>query len=704
MSKLTRLGLVPLLMLLAVGLSAPALVAQDDNGEPAFEPNPNDPITVDFVKKDLHTVMHYIALRSGLQIIVQGEIEVQLTVMFRRVDPREAIQSICKANKLDMVEDGTVIIIKERPQDILQANVVKGSIDPANRYNANFESHELIAAIMEVARVTNTQVFVPSVPPPSESGGQQPIDPEQEDQGVERVQQIQQRKISMHMREARPEQILRRLADLGDLEMLDQPLDDSVDGANIGWRFRYKAVRPIGGPEGPALPEGTVTLISKSWVIPGANTSSLKSNLTDMLSPYGKIVHDDDTDYVMVYEEEKRMELVSTFMDSVQARSLEMAEEARANEDVYIVREYRLIRDTSPTEFITAIQQLVSENGRVVANPDRNSVVVYELESRIEAIDDIMAAMDTAPEQVLITAKLIEVTLDEYMGYGLEIFTNHSADNLNDGRFTGGSFDTAQGTTGGLFGQPTGFDPFFATFSNPRIDVRLELLANEGRVKTLSQPTQMVSNRQTANIVVGQEIPYLESQSTAGAGATTASVAFKEVSIRMDVTPTVLESGLVRLEVSVVVAEVIGNIAIEGNNTPVLSTRESTTDVFIRDGETLIMGGLMRERDRMDENGLPFLKDIPFLGYLFKSANRTTSKTDLLFFLRPQIVNANGPRLEMAGADIERDLRPLLYEDGDEEQSDIRGNRFRRLGAEPKPAHYNPQTRPKTAKDVKPGA
>lgn len=698
---LTRLGLMPLVLLLALGLCSPALMAQDENGgEPAFEPNPEDPITVDFVRKDIHTVMHYIALRSGLQIIVQGDIDVQLTVMFRKVDPKEAIQSICKANKLDMVEDGLVIIIKQRPQDILQANVVKGVVDPANRFNVNFEAHELQAAISEVARVTGAQIFMPSVPP-SDGGAR---DPEEEGEGEARVLDIQQRKVSMHMREALPEQILNRLADLGDLKIESFTLEESVEGSDVGYRFTYKAVRRAGRPEDPGLGDTEIELVTESWVVPGANTATLKANLSDIISPYGKVVHDDTTDYILINEEKTRMELVKQFMDTLVDRTNQLAADAIANQDDYLVREYRLIRDTSPTEFVTAIQQLMSANGRVVANPDRNSIVVYELESRLQAIDDVMAAMDTAPEQVLITAKLIEVTLDEYMGYGLEIFTSHSADNLNNGRFTGGSQDTGAGTVGGMFGQPTGFDPFFATFTNPRIDVRLELLANEGRVKTLSQPTQMVSNGKTANIVVGQEIPYLEASNTGGAGVTTATVAFKEVSIRMDVTPTVLESGLVRLEVSMVVAEVIGNIAIEGNNTPVLSTRESTTDVFIRDGETLVMGGLMRERDRMDENGLPFLKDIPFLGYLFKSANRTTSKTDLLFFLRPQIVNANGPRLEMAGADIERDLRPLIYEDGDAEKADIRESRTRRTGVAPKPSHYNPQSRPKTAKDVKPGA
>lgn len=694
MAKLTRGGLIlPLLLLIMTGMFPAGLSAQD---EQPFKPNPTDPITVDFVQKDLHTVMHYIALRSGLQIIVEGEVAVKLTVMFRDVIPRDAIQSICKANKLDFIEDGSVIIIKRRPQEAALANVVKGEIE--GRFNVNFESHELVAAIMEVASVTRAQVFVPAVPPQDQD--QAPRRGEEEQEQEKRVIQIQERKISIYMREALPGTILKRLADLGDLLFEEKAIENAVPGADVGYEFKYRATRPAGPiiDDDPDKPIET-----RDWVVTGANMSQLKGEVQNLLSPVGKIVVDDTTDFVLVRDFTDNLNVIAAFLDPLVTMFDEQAKRKLSEVDNLVVREYRLTRNASDTAMLGQIQNVLSENGRVIANPDRNSLIVYEVESRITDIDTIMLAMDTAPEQVLITAKLIEVGLDDYMGYGLELFTSHSADNLNDGRFTGSSQDT-QNTVGGLFGQPTGFDPFFATFTNPRIDVRLELLANEGRVETLSQPTQMVSNRQKARIEVGQEIPYLESSGATG-GTTTASVSFKEVSIVMEVTPTVLENGLIRLEVTVTVREVIGNVAIEGNNTPVLSKRESKTDVFIRDGETLVMGGLIRERERSEENGLPFLKDIPFLGYLFKSANRTTSKTDLLFFLRPQIVNVLKPaQISENGESVERDLRPLIYEEGDQKKANIRDGRYRKLEIAPKPAWYNDKARPKTGAEVKPGA
>lgn len=110
-STYARKGVTTWLGIILLGclLCAAPLAAQDDESEGDTE---DGNITVDFVQKDIHTVMHYIGLRADLKIIVEGTVSVNLTVIFRDVDPKDAIKSICKANKLDYVEDGEVIIIK----------------------------------------------------------------------------------------------------------------------------------------------------------------------------------------------------------------------------------------------------------------------------------------------------------------------------------------------------------------------------------------------------------------------------------------------------------------------------------------------------------------------------------------------------------------------------------------------------------------
>jgi type II secretory pathway component GspD/PulD (secretin) len=695
---------VMMCMLVFALLAAPPAFAQEDRGDGTLDTEA--PITIDFVKKDIHTVMHFIALRSGLQIIVDSSVDVNLTVMFRNVIPREAVRSICQANKLDMVVDGDVIIVRARVQEVTLANVTRArpaeeeDASRPRRFNVRFESHALVQAIMEVAGETDTQVSVPSVMP------EEPRDAEEEERVVETILEVQRRQVSLYMRDATPEMILRRLAALGNMRFNVATTTDA-DGNEVPiYEFTYQIRRRPSVPgEGDVLDEADIQLQSRRWSLPGLNVQQIKGEIGNLLSPHGRVVAEEVTSLVVVYEVESFMARISEYMDELQRQAnILLEEEERLGDDPLVVREYRFIRDVADTDLITSLREAVSDDGQVIRNVDRNSLIVWERRSEIGRIDEVVKSLDMSPDQVLITSKLIEVTLDDYMGYGLQVFTDHSASNLNDGRFTGSSQNTSQGNVGGLFGAPTGFDPFFATFTNPRVDVRLELLANEGRVETLSQPTQMVSNRKTAQIQVGQEVPFLESSGVA-AGTATASVSFKEVSIAMEITPIILEGGLIRLQISVAVREIIGNIAIEGNNTPILSLRESETDVFINDGETMIMGGLIRERERNQEQGLPFLKDIPFLGYLFKSQNRTRDKTDLLFFLRPQIVTAGmHAQISSEGLEVERDLRPLVYEAEDERKATIRPNRFRKLGIADRPRHYNPQNRPETADDVDPGA
>ena len=180
-----------------------------------------------FVRKDIHTVMHYIALKSGLQIIVQGDIDVKVTTMLtfsEGVDPKkrakELIRSIAKANGLEVVEDGEVVIIKERVADTLRLSVHPSEFE--GRCNVRFENHDLVAAIVEVARVMGVNVFVPS----------RASEPDSDAAPRESV------RVSLSVDNATPDHILRELARRGGLEVRVMKLDD--DDPNVGYRFTYK--------------------------------------------------------------------------------------------------------------------------------------------------------------------------------------------------------------------------------------------------------------------------------------------------------------------------------------------------------------------------------------------------------------------------------------------------------------------------------
>jgi hypothetical protein len=190
------------------------------------EPDPNEPIFIDVVYKDLHTFLHYLALQSGLSIIVEGGISGRLIVdFFNHIEEQaegkskkevaiEIIQAICSSNKFDYVRDGDVVIIKQRPLKLAPAHITASNVE--GHYDVEFKEFDLVAAIMEVATVTKTQIFVPAV----------------EGSAGARV-------VTLHMRAALPETILRQLAELGDLDVEQIELE-SAPGKVNGFKFNYR--------------------------------------------------------------------------------------------------------------------------------------------------------------------------------------------------------------------------------------------------------------------------------------------------------------------------------------------------------------------------------------------------------------------------------------------------------------------------------
>src|SRR5262249_43177110 len=155
---------------------------------------------------------------------------------------------------------------------------------------------------------------------------------------------------------------------------------------------------------------------------------------------------------------ESRMPVIVEYMDRLVAENTKRLVSKPAN-DPLIVRTYETNREVTDGEFRTGLVSVLSEDGKVVTNPDRNTVIVYDHQSQFKSISTFSAAIDAEPQQVMLTSKLCEITLDDYIGYGLQIFTDHGAQNLDNGRFTGNSFGTSASTVGQLFGAPSGFGP-----------------------------------------------------------------------------------------------------------------------------------------------------------------------------------------------------------------------------------------------------
>jgi general secretion pathway protein D len=184
---------------------------------------------------------------------------------------------------------------------------------------------------------------------------------------------------------------------------------------------------------------------------------------------------------------------------------------------------------------------------------------------------------------------------------------------------------------------------YFQNISAFNVRGILRALQSRSDVNILSTPQVLTSDNQKAEIVVGENRPFVTGQSQTSGGNTLTTIERRDVGVTLRLTPQILESDLVKLdvfqEISTVaesVAQSIGSVVVG----PTTNKRSATTSVLVQDGQTAVIGGLMRDNLVVTERKIPLLGDIPVLGWLFKFRSKRTEKTNLLIFLTPTIVKS----------------------------------------------------------------
>ncbi len=305
-----------------------------------------------------------------------------------------------------------------------------------------------------------------------------------------------------------------------------------------------------------------------------------------------------------------------------------------------------------------------TENLKIIADESTNSLVILARTQDYKMIEAALKNLDVVALQVLIEASVIEVTLNDTLNYGVEWFFNNST--------PGGG--TAVGTLNllGLAGRagtalgapPLGFS--YALFgANDRLRAVITALARESKVNVVSSPSLMVLDNQTATIKVVTDVPITTQQQqavldTGGADNipnVLASVEFREAGVVLEVTPRVNASGRITLDLSQEVTDILPPApgAPGGNNS--FLKREVETSVTVQSGETLVLGGLISETKRDSETGIPFLKDMPVLGGIFRSRTDDLMRTETLVLLTPKAVRDQGE-----ARDVTKEFRERLKE------------------------------------------
>jgi len=266
----------------------------------------------------------------------------------------------------------------------------------------------------------------------------------------------------------------------------------------------------------------------------------------------------------------------------------------------------------------------LSEETYFEAETETNSLLVLTSTKNYDRIKPIIDDLDKPVGQVLIKCLFAEITYSNNLDFGTEF----SMLNL---RSDGGSTQTST-----IFGEP--LQGLFVNNLSGDLDVTLHALQEAGKLNILSRPYILASNNQLATITVGSQVPFATGETTSNVGTQT-TTEYRDIGIILEVTPSINPDGLVNMTVRPEISSQSGDSVqiSEKLALPVFTTRSSETKVAVRDGQTIVIGGLIQDEIRDTIKKIPLLGDIPIAGHLFKRTEKSKAKTELLIFLTPHV-------------------------------------------------------------------
>jgi type IV pilus assembly protein PilQ len=313
--------------------------------------------------------------------------------------------------------------------------------------------------------------------------------------------------------------------------------------------------------------------------------------------------------------------------------------------------------------------------GSIKADERTNQVIVQTLPERMEDISRLILGLDQKTRQILIDAKIVQVSLSSSQTSSVEWEGLFNVGNDNTGLTYLGStpFAAVNSATSAWQSRAQVFKnvggvgsyPFSGTTTNqsssvPSVgtqemhfgivkgskdfDTVLKYLQTLGETKILSNPKLAVVNNQEAKILVGQRQAYITTTTTQTQTSNTVSeaVTYVDVGIQLNVTPTINEDGYVTVKIKPEVSSILSFLTTSSNNKiPIIDTSTAETIVMVKDGTSILIGGLSREEKDKTLTGTPFLSKIPFLGNMFSNKTSGTTRSELLVLLTPHVINGD---------------------------------------------------------------
>jgi general secretion pathway protein D len=285
----------------------------------------------------------------------------------------------------------------------------------------------------------------------------------------------------------------------------------------------------------------------------------------------------------------------------------------------------------------------LSEKISILADKTTNSLIITASPQDYAVLEEVIKKLDIARAQVYVEALIAEVTLEKVTQLGVEW---NWTENPVDGKYKQygttnfGMLDALQkGALNGLImGVSKGMITTGGT-SFPDLKALVQLYSGDTDVNVLSAPKLLTTDNQEAQIIVGEERPFLKSSQLSEAGSTIQTWDYKDVGITMKITPHISKGSLLRLDIFAEIKSFVEDVkGLEGAS--ITTKRQATTSVVVENGSTVVIAGLIRDDKTGSIGKVPILGDIPLLGWLFKSRSQNKTKTNLLIFITPRIVTS----------------------------------------------------------------
>ncbi|MCD6506907.1 hypothetical protein J7M22_09825 [Candidatus Poribacteria bacterium] len=554
----------------------PSVVSQPPRGKPP-QPKPENLISMDVRDVDLRDLLRALAKQAGVNVIMDESVQGKVSVILKKVTPLEAIKEVL-ASAGYFFERGEGYI---RPTKTVKPELIKLKHADASALKTILSP--LASSPDRIQADPNTNSILLSGSPDE----------------IERLK--------------------------GLIEKLD------------------------------VAPENKVLKLFK---LSNASAKGMVQVVSGFLSESGKVVADEATNSIAVLDKPEVMSAVEELIRRID----NMAPAPEKPESERLTTEVFRLKYVDAASLIDTIKDVLSSEGKVQAfYPQRSMITPLERESRggiryvrtgvssttgtkaetgermkwsdtlivtdtpqvIDKVREVIRKLDVKPQQVLIEARIVEISLDKTDELGIQWQAYHP-ESKSLVKFSPSKVSLSSGVQLGMI----------STKLLDQIMGMIQVLETEGKARILATPRTTTLNNELAQIIVSDRIPITTVY--ASERFTTTSYEYLDVGINLTVIPHISDDGYVILEVNPRIDSIKGTIT--GTTPPVISSRVAHTRVAVKDGETLVIGGLMKEERSENSSHVPVIGKLPLFGWIFSSKESTRHKTDLMVFITPKIL------------------------------------------------------------------